>query len=511
MAIKNFCFSFFLILFLIFPTKVFADGYVNINTSPKYLKHLNNGYLALEKRKYPLALKEFLSARYIDDQLYASHEGLGKVYEATKNYTLALESYEKAVKLIEPRYVDDYLKQIKFFRNEQRLKDAFSLYKIVLSIKPEAGIKILFGDQKMKQRDFRQAVIQYKDAYEVQENLERYLGYIDVKDSNKQYELFVIRKYFLDGLSYPEAHYKAGLAYSELKQFDKSIEEFKIAIKQTPIKSIQNNYTNQLGLTYYSYGISTANPNIALLDKSIGYFQKVLDNDSTNREILYNLATAYFYKDSAIMNEFDEDLNFAEKQFLKVANLPPNDREYREMRRNLNAVLDKKYDKKFFEKTIDILEGLKDDKYKNSKIYIGLGKAYLKKAIIHHKGYYERYYYLDYNKVNARDSAWKYYNKALEEYYKYLRQNPNYKGFVYYDLGILYYYRSDLIPDETNLPINVYNRKNYQKFGASFYRKDMLNNAIVNLRTYVINNPRGINTQESHYLINQIQRMLSKM
>jgi len=243
------------------------------------------------------------------------------------------------------------------------------------------------------------------------------------------------------------------------------------------------------------------------LDKSILYFKKILDSDSNNKETLYNLASAYFYKDSAFMNTFDNELNIAERNFLKVANLPPNHPEYRSLRRSLNYVLDKKYNKQLFNKTIDILENLNNTKYRDSKIYIGLGKAYLKKALIYHKGVYDRYYYLDYNKLNARDNALKYYDMSLDEYYKYLRLNPRYKGFVYYDLGLLYYYRSELIPDETRLPINSYNKANYQKFGSSFYKKDMLNNAIRNLKIYVLNNPNGLNIQEARYLISQIQNI----
>src|SRR5688500_1241637 len=96
---KKFFPPLFLMFFIFCPAAFAADAYINFHTSKNYLSHINRGYIALDNQNYPLALKEFLTAKYINDELFAAYDGLGRIYELTRNYGKALESYQKALDL----------------------------------------------------------------------------------------------------------------------------------------------------------------------------------------------------------------------------------------------------------------------------------------------------------------------------------------------------------------------------------------------------------------------------
>src|SRR5690606_11824582 len=119
-------------------------------------------------------------------------------------YSRALESYQKAVDLISPRFAVEYLEKIKKLRQEQKLKEALELYEYVLSIRPEAGMNMLFGDQSFNEKDWNKALSFYKKAYELQENPDEHLKYNTEKYPNKEYERFIVRRYIQEGLNYPE-------------------------------------------------------------------------------------------------------------------------------------------------------------------------------------------------------------------------------------------------------------------------------------------------------------------
>ncbi|MFN8579171.1 MAG: hypothetical protein U0354_20265 [Candidatus Sericytochromatia bacterium] len=171
------------------------EPFVNFHTSKKYLQHINRGYIAMGMSNFPLALKEFATARYIDDSLAASYEGLGNVYEYTRNYKEALEAYQSSISLITPKYAQEELNRIIYYRNNQMIKSALGMYRNILSIRPEAGLQMMYGDTYKKDGSKQKAYISYKRAYELQEDPKGYLKYIQIKYPNKEYERFVVQKY----------------------------------------------------------------------------------------------------------------------------------------------------------------------------------------------------------------------------------------------------------------------------------------------------------------------------
>lgn len=484
-----------------------SDAFISFYTPHKYLNHINKGYIAYDLKNYPLALKEFLTAKKFNDNLFAAHEGLAMVYEATKNQKEALESYQKALTLISPSYASDLTNQIKYYRKSQNYKSAISIYKRILSIRPEAGLQMLYGDNYFKQGQLGKALISYKRAYQLQEEPDGYLKYLRVKNPNKEYERFVVRKYIEKNTGYPEAHYKSGLVAFNLKNYYLAIQEFEKATEQITSFSTQKDYLFYLAKASYEYAIFFKNPKKEYLEKSIENFEKYLRYSPENVNAMLNLAEAYFYNDVAKMNSFNKEHEIAEREFNRVADLPSSDPEYIDSKATLNAVLNKKYNTKMFERSISVLDDALSVS-SNPKIHYQLGNVYFKKGLNHYKGFYERYRYLNNEKANAGRQTWEYYQKALDEYKNYLTKKPS-DYSVYYDIGIVYYNCSKLEPDVNNLPINSKNRNQYKTWGPKFFKVDMINRATDNMKVFY---SRSGNTEKRRLAGNMIKEMeLSKI
>lgn len=478
------------------------EPFVNFHTSKKYLQHINRGYIAMSMSNFPLALKEFATARYIDDSLAASYEGLGNVYEYTRNYKEALNAYQSSISLINPKYAQEELSRITYYRKNQMTKSALGMYRNILSIRPEAGLQIMYGDSYKKNGSKQKAYISYKRAYELQEDPKGYLKYIQIKYPNKEYERFVVQKYIQRSLRYPEAHYKAGLMSLELGNYSIAVNEFTKAVEQITIPEFENKYIYNLGLAYYKLGIA-GGVYLKPLESSIIHLQKYIRITEDNENAKMILADAYFYRDIAKMNSFNKDLEIAEKEFDKVSRLPVDDPEYIDKKDILEETLQKKYNSSFFDKSLSILEQIKSNKY-NPEVHYSIGNIYFKKGNMYHKGFYEHYKSMNSEKSYVRDKAFSYYQKAIDEYKKYISLKPNNDGYVYHDIGVAYYDSSKLEPNRLNLPITPETKGDYERYGTKFYKRDMINKAIRNFEVYISKQPNAYNSKKIRKLVSEL-------
>lgn len=479
-----------------------AESYVTFHTSKTYLLHINRGYIAMNMYNYPLALKEFATAKYLDDSLPAAHEGLGNVYENTRNYKEALSSYQTALDLISPRYAQEQVNKITYYRKNDMPKSAMAMYRNVLSIRPEAGLQMLYGDNYTQSGNKERAYISYKRAYEMQENPNGYLKYIQIKYTNKEYERYVIEKYIKRSLRYPEAHFKAGVTSMNMGSYSIAINEFNKAIEQITIPEYENKYIYYLGQAYYKQG-TAGGVSLKPLENSIANLQKYVKNtgDSSAR---FTLADAYFYRDIAKMNMFNRELDTAEKEFEKVSGLPSDDPEYSDKKEILNEVLNKKFNPSFFDKSLDVLNQIKSGTKYNPEVHYSIGNVYFKKASMYHKGFYDYYKLMNSEKSFVRDRAFNYYQKAIDEYKKYISLKPNNNGLVFHDIGVAYYDSSKLEPNRLNLPITADTKKDYERYGTKFYRRDMLTRSIANFRVYLDRQPYASNAARIRGLIGEM-------
>lgn len=480
-----------------------AEPFVNFYTSKRYLQHINRGYIAMSMSNYPLALKEFHTAKYLDDSLSAAYEGLGNVYEYTRNYKEALSAYQSAIGLINPKYAQDQLKKILYYRQNDMTRSALGMYKTVLAIRPEAGLQMMYGDNYLKMGSKQQAYTSYKRAYELQENPQGYLKYIQIKYPNKEYEKFVVQKYIQRNLRFPEAHYKAGIVSMGLGNFTTAVNEFTKAVEQITVPNYENKYIYNLGLAYYKLGTAGNNVSLKPLENSIVHLQKFIKLEGRTESAMFTLADAYFYRDIAKMNTYNKELETAEKEFNKVSKFPVDDPEYIDKKNILEEVLQKKYNPNFFDRSLGILEQIKTGKY-NPEVHYSIGNIYFKKANMYHKGFYDHYKLMNSEKSYARDKAFSFYQKAIEEYRKYISLKPNNNGYVYHDIGVAYYDSSKLEPNRLNLPITPETKKDYERYGTKFYTRDMMTRAIKNFEAYLVRQPRAANSRKIRNLISEL-------
>ena len=501
------------ILFFLFSSQVYSDEspYVDFYTSKNYLSHINKGYMFLDMKNYPLALKEFNTAQYLDPKIASSYECLGNVYEITKNPKEAMENYQKSLDLLSPKHSLDILKKIKKARETDDTKVALSLYKYILSIRPEAGLQIMFGDKSINERNYEKALVYYKRAYELQENPDKYLKIVQVKDSNKEYERYIVRKYLKNNLKYPTAHYKAGLIYFGNAQYFNASQEFKKTVEQNNIPEIENDYIYYLAMSYYKYAINskknTTNTS-EYLDNSIELFKKHLKNTPNDKKAKFSLAESYFYKDISKMSFYDKEIFDAEKEFSKVISLPEKDPEYIDLKKILDSLLEKKYAQNMFDKSLDILLEIKASNNPDPGVYYSIGNVYFKKGFGFQKGFYEKRKYMDAQKTSARDSAWNFYQKSINEYRTYIQKNKKNDSIVYYDLGLVYYNASKLEPNPSYLPITSETKSSYQQLGVRFYKRDMINRAIDNFNVYLRNN--SLKQNEVLRIISELKQEYNK-
>lgn len=495
-----------IILIILNPIKINAEpeNMITFYTSQKYLSYINKGYIAFDTLNYPLALTNFLLAQKKNPNLFASYDALGELFEAVKKYDLSINNYQIALNLVNPKYCDEIINKINYYLKNNQKKIAISLYKIALNIRPEAGLQFLYGNSSFDKKDYKQAIKYYDRAIKLQEEPEEYLKYLEVKYTNKEYERYIIRKYIKNNLKYPDAYYKRGLSYLKLDQFDKAIESFNKAIDRITVPIIQYKYYIALADTYYLKAIRSKIPEQDLLRNALKYYEKVskYTNDLNNR---ISIAKTYYYIDLAKMLSYDEQLYEAQKELDKVSNLPENDPEYIEKKNNYDSVLKKKYNLDFFNDSLSVIKNIN---LENSEVYLNLANIYSKKAQIYQFGVYNRYKYMNSDKAISRDKSYNFYQKALENYRKYLFSNSSNKEYVYYEVGLIYYYMSKLEPNINNLPITNETKGDYQRYGLKFYKRDMLNRAIANFNIFLKYYPNGTNAIKIRNLISEIRLAL---
>jgi len=481
-----------------------SENMITFYTSQKYLSYINKGYNAFDTMNYPLALTNFLLAKDKNPNLFASYDALGDLFETVKKYDLSIYNYDKALKLVNPKYCNDIVDKIKYYVNNNQKKLAISLYKIVLNIRPEAGLQFLYGERSFNKKDYKEAIKYYNRAIKLQEDPNEYLKYLEVKYTNKEYEKYIIRKYIKNNLKYPEAYYKKGLAYFKLNNYEEAIESFNKAIERITVPVIQYKYYIAIADAYYLKAIKNKVPSQDLLRKALEYYKIVSKyEDSLNNKL--SIAKTYYYIDLSKMLSYDNELYQAEKDFEKVSNLPENDPEYIDKKNNYEATLKKKYNLDLFNDSLYIVKNINED---NSELYLTLANIYSKKAQIYQFGVYNRYKYMGAEKSSARTKSYNYYMKSLEYYRKYIRTNTNNKEYIYYEVGLIYYYMSKLEPDINNLPITNETKGDYQRYGVKFYKRDMLNRSIANFNLFLKYYPNGTNSSKVRTLVNEMRLAL---
>ncbi|MGD9898224.1 MAG: tetratricopeptide repeat protein [Calditrichaceae bacterium] len=257
--------SFFLII-LMFLSAQLLFGQSAVEKDPAAGQAYNEGNNFVKKQKYNEAVNKYLEAIKADNNFPQAYYMLGYAYKKTGQYDKAENSYRQAIKL-DSQFEKAYIALAYLQSALQKDADAMNTYKAVLAFN-ETSSEANFGLGKLlfDQKENRDAV--------------RYLEKSVKSDPTYSLGFNVL-----------------GLAYQNLREFDKSVDAFENAIKTEKKRIKQGDYYYRLGVVYLAMkkynqaeealntavGLSTsstikagANFNLAEVYKGTGQTQKAI-------------------------------------------------------------------------------------------------------------------------------------------------------------------------------------------------------------------------------------------
>jgi len=295
------------ILFILFVIFIALLGFfLQTSKTNKKLEKANNLYKS-EKYKEALELFQELYSKQSGNKLYNWY--IGQCYEKLKNYELALVEYNKAslsTKFIPPLNEAEAHKRIALANLELgNVNRAYREFQIVTTLNPQnpdayfyLGVMAKNKGELQKGVEFFEKAFQYKKDYPEAYFEHGKLNYLLMHtDKAKKSLLEAINQ---DPDLY-EAHYYYGIILEKDKVYQKSIDEFLLALRDDRFKF--DSYVH-LGSIY-----------MALSDKDSAFdiFEKALAVGTVNKESL--LDAKYKYADYLVQ---ERDLNRALKLWQEI-------------------------------------------------------------------------------------------------------------------------------------------------------------------------------------------------
>lgn len=295
------------ILFILFVIFIALLGFfLQTSKTSKKLEKANNLYKS-EKYKEALELFQELYSKQSGNKLYNWY--IGQCYEKLKNYELALVEYNKAslsTKFIPPLNEAEVHKRIALANLELgNVNRAYREFQIVTTLNPQnpdayfyLGVMAKNKGELQKGVEFFEKAFQYKKDYPEAYFEHGKLNYLLMHtDKAKKSLLEAINQ---DPDLY-EAHYYYGIILEKDKVYQKSIDEFLLALRDDRFKF--DSYVH-LGSIY-----------MALSDKDSAFdiFEKALAVGTVNKESL--LDAKYKYADYLVQ---ERDLNRALKLWQEI-------------------------------------------------------------------------------------------------------------------------------------------------------------------------------------------------
>ncbi len=295
------------ILFILFVILIALLGFfLQTSKTDKKLEKANNLY-KFEKYKEALELFQELYSKESGNKLYNWY--IGQCYEKLKNYELALVEYNKAslsTKFIPPLNEAEVHKRIALANLELgNVNKAYREFQIVTTLNPQnpdayfyLGVMAKNKGELQKGVEFFEKAFQYKKDYPEAYFEHGKLNYLLMHtDKAKKSLLEAINQ---DPDLY-EAHYYYGIILEKDKVYQKSMDEFLLALRDDRFKF--DSYVH-LGSIY-----------MALSDKDSAFdiFEKALAVGTVNKESL--LDAKYKYADYLVQ---ERDLNRALKLWQEI-------------------------------------------------------------------------------------------------------------------------------------------------------------------------------------------------
>ncbi|MFN8575890.1 MAG: tetratricopeptide repeat protein [Candidatus Sericytochromatia bacterium] len=422
-------------------------------------RHLEEGNRFYERGLYDNAYHEYFMATRLNPSFWQGFRGIGYVYMRKGKIVKALNSYLKAIDIINPVYAAQTLDEGKTAMKEGDLYLAASKFQKILHIPPEAGVLVDEGIQLLKENKKSQAQKKFDEAAK-----------IDLTYDKKR-----------PRGSYADVHFKLGTMNYEKKKYPEAIKEFEWAVELDPSEF---GYHYGLGNAYYKQAFKNKKkPELDLLTKAVKSYENAYRFNPRDIDVMYNLAAARVDEAGIEKAKALEKASEADKYYAEIYKGSPSEKDKKkkvvappfsiaDRFKNVKEIhkIDKEVEKinavaaQKAQKAVNLLEKVTNVNPVDIKALEYLGDAY--------------------TMVGQKPDD---FIRAVDSYQKILTLNSSMVD-LYTKIGTTYYMASNITPHTEDLPINSENSKLYGKFGKKYYKAEMLSYSKANFNSYLNSN-----------------------
>lgn len=229
------------ILFSIIILFVSSCGTFREKSPEKAELHMQLAISYLERKNYPVALKELLLAEEADPENYHVQNNLGLVYFIREKYDLSIKHFSQAYK-INPQFTEAKNNlarvniEIKQFSTAQKLLD--QVLADLTFANPEKAY-MNYGLLEFNRSRYKQAKLYFKKVLEVSREdciAHVYYGrsFLELKETRQAIDQFEKSISFCQPIGIDEAHYFSAIALYRANQKSQSLTRFNEVLKLFP-------------------------------------------------------------------------------------------------------------------------------------------------------------------------------------------------------------------------------------------------------------------------------------
>jgi tetratricopeptide (TPR) repeat protein len=451
-------------------------------------RHLRVGDTYFSKGNYKSAYEEYYMCVRLNPSFWQGFRGIGNVFMKQGEIKKAINSYLKAISIVNPTYASKTLDEGKVALKEGDFYLAVAKFQKILAIEPAAGNLVDEAVQLLKDKKAAQAQKKLEEAAKIDK------------------EADTVNKIG----TYADLHFKLGNVSYEKKKYPDAAKEYELAVKLEPAEFA---YHYALGNAYYKQAFKDKKKiDMNLLNSAIMSYQRAYNLNQRDVDVMYNLAAAKVDKAASIKagvvsKEVDADKATEEAAKLddqaaqittgapKAPKGDPNKLKADSAKKKEEAAKLMADSAKlnsnaseYVMQSISLLEKVTTLNPKDPRAHVYLGDAYTIAGF----------------KPND-------FTKAADEYARAIAIDGSLTN-LYYKIGTAFYLASIIYPRAEDLPITRENSKLYIKFGKKFYKADMLTQAQENFNSYLLYNLRtGKNITEARAYLATITSKIANL
>ncbi|MCZ8026164.1 MAG: tetratricopeptide repeat protein [Microcystis sp. LE19-10.1B] len=269
-----------------------------INRAPRAFWYVIRGGSYSLQKKYELALDDFNKAMKLNPNYALAYSGRGELYYYQKKYDLALADFNKAID-INPNFAEAYSNRGNIYYYQQKYELALADWNKAIELDSKLAMAYSNrGNIYNDQQKYELALADFNQALDINPNLaEAYLGRGVIYSLQQKDELALadFNKAIEINPNLVEAYYNRGNLYRLQQKYDLALSDYNKAIKIN-----KNAWFAMMGIGLVKYEQGS-------ISEAIKQWEKALIINNQSAEIQLALAVAFYHQ-----GEKDKALKLAE-------------------------------------------------------------------------------------------------------------------------------------------------------------------------------------------------------